>query len=132
MNDNEDTLKLASTDYVDSKCSGGGIKSDKWYCKVIDAEIGTFLANLVIGGKIKETHQGYNDKGVVIFTEEMTQTQAADYLNTVAIFSFAGLEVHGPLCEYSNGAISAVCVLYPWPTGHTYPDNSPYVNGPAL
>lgn len=127
MNDEID-LQLASADYTDA----GNIKSDKWYCKVIDAEIGTFFNCLILDveGKIKEKHEGYNDKGVVVFTEEMTQSQAADYLNTVANFQLYGES--GPLCEHDNGAISAVCVVYPWPAGHTYPDGSPYVNGPAL
>lgn len=130
MNNNDDNLKLASVDYVDSKCSGGGIKSDKWYCNIYGPEIGTYFDDLIPFDKIKEIHSPDGDRGVVVFIEEMTQTQAADYLNTVALFRAGGESM--PLCDYGNGNISAVCVLYPWPAGHTYPDGSPYVNGPAL
>lgn len=134
MNNNDDNLKLASVDYVDSKCSGGETKAKAWLCtRNGEQEIGCDYSYLeqYIGSDLESvnyTDSGFSASDVychqiakVVFKEEKSITEVNQWLNFEAKINMGGSQ---PLCSWlTNMASYGPCAVCPWPDNVPWPSN---------
>lgn len=94
MNDNDDNLKLASADYVDSKCSGGETKSDTWYCKCLTQDMAVDFDNYsitTIPGVTAAWSWGYSEtsskqNAKIVFEKQLSITEVNKALCSFNLF----------------------------------------------
>lgn len=131
MNDN--ILKLASVDYVDSKSSGGELKAKAWLCTrnglsetmydygCLEQYIGTILESVNYTDSFSQDSQSVFSHQIakVVFKEEKSMAEVNQWLNFEAKIDMG----ENPMCSnLSAMAALGFCAVCPWPDNVPWPE----------